>query len=342
MTTDSTPPADDQAARYEAELSRWAEKNVELAAENIDLRARVAVVRALRDKYAVENAQLQQARRNRIGVYGHNDAYALVAHVVSELDAVLDGPAEAAEPATFQERAERFGREFAAGMAEGIGASEAAEPAATPNQLQAAPTLGVAEAGAPEPGPHDNLYEAAGKLAQHLDTEPEYLAHGVVDLVLRMQAEEAAGGVSATPETPTAAAPAGDRWGLAQPGTSTGGVSTTPAAPPSFDWQLIGHRAQALANACLHCDDEALVLGGLLAMVADAAGCVLRPAGVSSTPDPAAPAWPLVSDLDKALDILGDPLDPAVSVGDRAIAYSMVRRVRAALAGTATTPEETT
>jgi len=151
MTTDSTPPADDQAARYEAELSRWAEKNVELAAENIDLRARVAVVRALRDKYAVENAQLQQARRNRIGVYGHNDAYALVAHVVSELDAVLDGPAEAAEPATFQERAERFGREFAAGMAEGIGASEAAEPAATPNQLQAAPTLGVAEAGAPEP-----------------------------------------------------------------------------------------------------------------------------------------------------------------------------------------------
>lgn len=41
----------------------------------------------------------------------------------------------------------------------------------------------------PGPGPHDDLYEAAGKLAQHLDAPSEYLAHSVVDLVLRMQSE---------------------------------------------------------------------------------------------------------------------------------------------------------
>jgi hypothetical protein len=46
------------------------------------------------------------------------------------------GPAEAAEPAPFQERAERFGRGFAAGMAEGIGAAEAGAAPAPDGQLR--------------------------------------------------------------------------------------------------------------------------------------------------------------------------------------------------------------
>jgi hypothetical protein len=332
------------------------------------------------------------------------------------------GLAEAAEPATFQERAERFGREFAAGMAEGIGASEPAEPRREdadelllvaalvhacggevllrPRDLAAAGIAALdredladgtvrftttialaeaaepatssgirfdqhvettvstsgesfagwaaAEAGAPDP---DNEFETSEtafyeKMAEaepaviasdpqpvntdlldKLRAAPPYVRaagagapeptpsdwHGIGtwevgngnglygtveyawgctcgarghhhltrearDAAASKHSTAAAGGVSTTPETPTTAAPAGDRWGLAQPGTSTGSVPATSAAPPSFDWQLIGHRAQALANACLHCDDEALVLGGLLAMVADAAGCVLRPA----------------------------------------------------------------
>lgn len=55
------------------------------------------------------------------------------------------------------------------------------------------PAAALAGTAAPEPatsgpGPHDDLYEAAGKLAQHLDVGPEALAHAVVDLALRMQA----------------------------------------------------------------------------------------------------------------------------------------------------------
>lgn len=72
---------------------------------------------------------------------------------------------------------------------------------------------------------------------------------------------------------------------------------------------------------------------------------VAERAGSASTP-PAAPAAGvhdarrLAHRLDVALRTLGDPHEQP-SIGDRLIAYSVIRRVRAALASTAATPEET-